>query len=92
MQALVVGRAIVDVALVVDFQGFDEESHLADLRLCDVALAHLIAHFKKLCGGRVFADEQTPQMRAHSGHKMMWLETFANDVVEHQQDVARVAL
>ena len=92
MQALVVGRAIVDVALVVDFQGLDEERHLACLRLRDVALAHLLAYFKKLRGSRVFADEQTAQMCPHSSHEMMRLKALADDVVEHQQDVARVAL
>ena len=92
MQPLVVGRTIVDVALVVDFQGLDEERHLACLRLRDVALAQLVAYFKKLCRGGVFADEQTSHVRAHSSYEMVRLETFADDVVQHEQDVAGVAL
>ena len=31
-------------------------------------------------------------MVAHAAHKMLWLKSFADDIVQNQEDVARVAL
>lgn len=92
MQALVVDRTVVDVTFVVDSQSLDEERHLAHLRLFDIALAQLVAHFEQLCCDWVFADEKTPQMGPQSGHEMVGLKAFVDNVVEEHQDVGGVAL
>ena len=64
MQPLVVGCPIVDVALVVDFQGTDEEGHRASLRLCQITLPKLLADFQELYRDRIFAHHEAPQVVA----------------------------
>ena len=82
MQAFVVGGTVVDVALVVDFQGADKEGHGAGLRLRQVTLPQLLADFQELYGNRVLAHHEASQMVAHAVDKMLGLEAFADDVVE----------
>ena len=92
MQPFVVRGAVVNVALVVDFQGFDQEGQGTGLCLSQIFLPQLFADLQKLHRHCVFAYQKTPQMVAHATHKMLWLKSFADDVVQNQEDVARVAL
>ena len=92
MQPFVVGCPIVDVALVVDFQGTDEEGHRASLRLCQITLPKLFADFQELHRDWVFAHHEAPQVVAQAVNEMLGLKAFADDVVEDEQDVARVAV
>ena len=92
MQPLVVGGPVVDVALVADFQGLDEERHGAGLRLCNIALTQLLADLQKLHRDGILAHQKASQMVAHTVDKMLGLKAFADDVIEDQQDVARVAV
>ena len=91
MQTFVVGGTIVDVAFVVDFQCPDEERHRTSLRLQQISLSQLLADLQKLHRNRVFAHHQAPQMIAHTADKMLWFKALADDVIEDEQDVARVA-
>ena len=91
MQPFVVGCPIVNVTLVVDFQGTDEEGHWASLRLCQVTLPKLFTDFQKLYRNWVFTHHEASQMVAQAVDEMLRLKAFADDVVEDEQDVARVA-
>ena len=84
MQPLVVGGAVVDVALVVDFQGFNQEGQGTGLRLRQIFLLQLFADFQKLHRHCILAHHQASQMVAHAAHKMLWLKAFADDVVQDQ--------
>ena len=91
MQALVVGGTVVDVALVVDFQRLDEERHGAGLRLGQIPLPQLFTDFKELHRDGVLAHHEAPQMVAHAVDEMLGLKALADDVIEDEQDIARVA-
>ena len=82
MQSLVVRTAVVDVALVVDFQGFDQERQGTGLRLVHIALLQLIADFQQLQRNGVFAHQKASQMVAHAADKMLGFKAFADDVVQ----------
>lgn len=92
MQALVVGAAVIDVALIVDVQGSQKEWHLANGGLLYVALPQLFADFQQLHGGGIFAHQKASQMIAQSADEMLRFKAFADDVVEQEQNVGRVAL
>ncbi len=92
MQPLVADAAVVDVALVVDVERFDQEGQGATLGLFDVTFAELFAHLEKLYGGGVLAHHEAAEVTAHAVDEMLRLETFINNIVDHQQDVAGVAL
>ena len=92
MQALVVGAAVIDVALVVDVQSSQQEWHLANGGLLNVALPQLFADFQQLHGGDILAHQEASQMIAQAADKVLWLKAFADDVVEQEQNVGRVAL
>ena len=92
MQALVVGSAVVDVALVVDFQGLNQEGQGTGLRLHEVTLPQLLADLQELHCRRVFADQQASQMVSHTADKVLRFKTFANNVVQDEQDVTCVAM
>ena len=64
MQTFVVGAAVVDIALVVDVQGFDKEGYWAVLGLRQIALSQLLADLKELYSDGVFAHHQAPQVVA----------------------------
>ena len=92
MQAFVVGRTIVYVALIVDFQSLNQEGQGTSLRLRQIPLPQLLADLQKLHRNRVFAHHQASQMIAHSADKMLWFKAFADDIIEDEQDVARVTV
>ena len=92
MQPFVVRGTVVNVALVVDFQGFDQEGQGTGLCLGQIFLPQLFADLQKLHRHRVFAYQKTPQMVAHATHKMLWLKALADDVVQNQENVAGLSL
>ena len=92
MQAFVIGGTVVDVALVVDFQGFGEEGKGTGLRLRQIALPQLLADLQELYRDRVLAHQKASQVVAHAADKMLRLKAFADNVIQDEQDVARVAL
>ena len=92
MQSFVADAAVVDIALVVDVECLDQEGQGAALCLLHVATPELLAHFEELHCGGVLAHQEAAQVTAHSVDEMLRFETFINNIVDHQQDVAGVAL
>ena len=82
MQAFVVGSAVIDVALVVDFQCLNQEGQGTGLRLRQVPLPQLFADFQKLHRDGVFANQKAPQVVAHAADEMLRLKALADDVVQ----------
>ena len=79
--------AIVDVALVHDFQRLIEELRSALLGLCLETLPLRLADFKKGNGLRVTSHHHIAHVRSKAIDKMTTIKTVGQDLVEQKHDV-----
>ena len=90
-EALVVGGAIVDVAVVAEFQRTIEECRGALLRLFGIALTHTFCHFEEWERLGIARDEEVAEVGRETAHEMMGFETLGEDFVEREHDFGDVA-
>ena len=82
MQALVARHFEIDIAVVGDIQGREQERGRRQCRLFAVALTQALARFEQGQGGLVFANQDVAQVLGQSAQEHFGFEAFAQNLVK----------
>ena len=83
-QPLVLALLIVEVAVVRQLHGAEEELRLALLRLLLVAVPHLVARLDEFCRLSVLTDEQVAEVARQTRDEVLPLEPLRQNLVQRQ--------